>query len=451
MKNMHIKNICLFVLLCCCLCSCKTRQDTVSAAPLLSLQTIDRNGFSETISSKDRVQRFTQTDFLASQPYQKVLRVFGRDAQGKSTSKITSYHSNGYIWQYLEIVEGRANGAYKEWHPNGILKIEANVIEGLGDVSEAAQMSWLFEGKSSVWDEHGTLEAVFHYTKGMLEGNAYHYHPSGQVAKSIPYVQDNIEGDVLVFDEQGRPLEKISFAQGIKHGVAEGKSLNVLSDQGDQGAVGNKVAGWSYHEEYDQGVLKQGSYTCRLFPSLPGVIDGEGYQAIFKEGCLASLIEIHRGQVEGSIRSFHPDGSLKSLYHLQNEKKLGAEWEYYPCSPLPDSLALPSRPKILVFWHDDILQGLTKTWYDNGVLESEREMNQNAMHGLCSAYYKDGSLMLVEEYQRGNLLKGSYFKKGDKQPISRIEDGHGIATLHHGEGYFLRKTSYEKGMPILHE
>lgn len=436
MKNYHLKSLYLFVILCCCLTGCKTRQDVSAPPPLISLQTIDRNGFSETVSAKDRVQRFTQTDFLTSQPYQKVLRIFGRDKQGKSTSKITSYHSNGYIWQYLEIVEGRANGAYKEWHPNGLLKIDANVIEGLGDVSEAAQMSWLFEGKSSVSDEHGSLEAVFHYVKGMLEGTTHYYHPNGQVAKSIPYLQDNIEGDVLVFDEQGRPLEKISFSLGAKHGIAEGKALD---------------ASWGYHEVYDHGVLKQGSYTCQLFPSLPGVIDGEGYQALFKEGHLASLIEIHRGQIEGSIRSFHPDGSLKNLYHLQNEKKLGAEWEYYACSPLSDPLALPPRPKILVFWHDDILQGLTKTWYDNGVLESEREMNQNALHGLCSAYYKDGSLMLMEEYQRGRLLKGSYFKKGDKQPTSRIEDGHGIATLHHAEGYFLRKTSYEKGMPILHE
>ena len=61
------------------------------------------------------------------------------------------------------------------------------------------------------------------------------------------------------------------------------------------------------------------------------------------------------------------------------------------------------------------------------------------------------AFMLMEEYQRGRLWKGSYFKKGDKQPISRIEEGRGIATLHHGEGHFLRKTSYEKGMPILHE
>ncbi len=431
----YLKSI-SFIILLGCLYSCATRQDSEAPAPLVSLQTIDRNGFSETVSSKDRVARFAQTDFLAPQPYQKILRIFGRDKKGTSTSKITSYHSNGQIWQYLEIAEGRAHGTYKEWHPNGVLKIEAQVIEGLGDVTEIAQLSWLFEGKNSVWDDHGNLTAVFHYTKGMLDGQATYYHPNGQIERTIPYVEDNIVGDVFVFDREGHQLEKIPFVQGTKHGIAEGKAVD---------------GSWSYREEYNQGLLQEGSYTCMAFSSLPAVTHGEGYQAIFKDNYLATLLEIRRGKIEGSVRVFHPDSSLKSLYHVHNEKKQGEEWEYYPSSPLRDPLSLPTKPKLLVFWQEDSLQGLTKTWYTNGVLESEREMNQNALHGLCTAYYKDGSLMLMEEYQHGRLFKGSYFKKGDKQPISRVEDGHGTATLHHAEGYFLRKTSYEKGMPLTHE
>ena len=105
----------LFSALLCGLAACKQKQDTSAEPPLVSLQTIDRNGFSETVSTKERVGRFSQTDFLSPQPYQKVLRIYGRDSIGKSTSKITSYHSNGHIWQYLEISEGRANGAYREW------------------------------------------------------------------------------------------------------------------------------------------------------------------------------------------------------------------------------------------------------------------------------------------------------------------------------------------------
>lgn len=430
MKRIHLL-LCLLLLT---FAACQSRQDVATQPVLVSMQTIDRNGFSETISSKDRLQRFAQTDFSAPQPYQKVLRIYERDKKGISRSTITSYHSNGYLLQYLEIVQGRANGAYKEWHPNGMLKIDAHVIEGLGDVSETAQMSWVFEGKNSVWDDHGNLVAEFTYTKGMLDGTAQYYHPNGQISKSLPYVQNLLEGETLTFDENGLVLEKIPFNKGMKNGIAEGKDPR---------------GKWGFYEEYDQGSLQKASYVYSLFPSLPGVINGEGYQAIFDNGRLSSLIEIHHGKPEGSVRFYHPNGSLKSLCHVIKGKKHGEEREFYSSSPTSDPLALPPMTKLLVFWHENILQGLTKTWYDNGVLESEREMNQNQMHGVSTAYYKDGTLMLMEEYQSGKLWKGTYFKRGDKQPVSRVEEGSGVATLYHGEGHFLRKTNYTKGKPDL--
>src|SRR5690349_20519709 len=118
---------------------------------LVSVQIIDRNGFSETISSKDRLESFEKTDFLANQPYQKVLRVFKQGKEGGGTSKISSYHDNGQIWQYLEVENGRAHGAFREWHPNGHLRLEATVIGGTADITEAAQMTWLFDGTCRVW------------------------------------------------------------------------------------------------------------------------------------------------------------------------------------------------------------------------------------------------------------------------------------------------------------
>jgi antitoxin component YwqK of YwqJK toxin-antitoxin module len=92
-----------------------------------------------------------------------------------------------------------------------------------------------------------------------------------------------------------------------------------------------------------------------------------------------------------------------------------------------------------------------KTWYSNGVMESQREINVNKKQGLSFAWYKNGDLMLMEEYENDMLIKGSYFKKGDKAPISRIESGKGLATLYTSDGIFLRKVSYEKGKPKLDE
>ena len=126
---------------------------------LSSIQIVDRNGFKETISAPERLRYYEHTDFFAPQPYEKVMRVYTRNTQGKTPSKMTTYHSNGELWQYLEVVNGRARGYYREWHENGVLRLELTVIEGLGDLSEEAQLSWIFDGPSRAWDSEGHLLA----------------------------------------------------------------------------------------------------------------------------------------------------------------------------------------------------------------------------------------------------------------------------------------------------
>jgi antitoxin component YwqK of YwqJK toxin-antitoxin module len=98
-----------------------------------------------------------------------------------------------------------------------------------------------------------------------------------------------------------------------------------------------------------------------------------------------------------------------------------------------------------------MIQGIVKTWYPNGKLESQREFNQNKKHGTSVAWYENGDVMLIEDYDRDLLLTASYFKIKDPNPTSRIEQGRGIATLYTSHGIFLRKISYEKGKPKIDE
>jgi hypothetical protein len=59
--------------------------------------------------------------------------------------------------------------------------------------------------------------------------------------------------------------------------------------------------------------------------------------------------------------------------------------------------------------------------------------------------------MLIEEYDNDQLVKGIYIKKGEKSPVSVIENGEGIATLYDSDGYFLKKIKYYKGIPTENE
>ena len=57
--------------------------------------------------------------------------------------------------------------------------------------------------------------------------------------------------------------------------------------------------------------------------------------------------------------------------------------------------------------------------------------------------------MAVEEYEHDLLTKGTYFKKGDSIPVSRVQDGEGVATLFDRRGHFLKKVNYAKSRPVV--
>lgn len=410
------------------LCSCGSKTPSDQSDTVISMQVVDRNGFSETISNKERISAFKNTDFLTPQPFQKVLRVYGRNAAGQSSSKITSYHENGQLWQYLEVVDGRAHGFYREWFQNGQQRIEASVVEGVADILDLAQATWVFEGPCKVWDDQGNLTAEFLYDKGLLHTPARYFFPSGKLHKIVPYEQGEIHGSEQAFDEEGNLLEETPYVQGEKQGkaIAYWEKGALLSD-----------------EMYEGGLLKEASYFDPKGQRIAEVKEGSGKMAQFKDGALNALFSISKGIIEGEMQFFRPDGSLHLTHVLQDGKKNGEEWEYYP--PVDGKQPIP---KLCLNWGDDKIQGQVKTWYPSGQKESQRELADNKKHGSAFAWYKNGDLMLMEEYESDLLIKGSYYKKGDKKAVSKIDAGKGVASLYNSDGIFLKKVTYEKGKPI---
>jgi hypothetical protein len=209
------------------LTSC-SQYSNQSLFPLIAIQVEDRNGLTETVSTPERLEGYRQLDFTSPQPYKKVLRIFKKE--GKSHSKITTYHPNGTICQYLEAEEMRAHGSYKEWHANGQIKIEAHIIGGTADISAAAQKDWLFEGTNRVWNEKGQLLANILYSKGTLEGPSFYFYPSGEIEKKLSFKNNLLDGEIIEYHPTGNIRSKTFFKQGSKHGTSLG-IINLLGQK----------------------------------------------------------------------------------------------------------------------------------------------------------------------------------------------------------------------------
>lgn len=405
---------------------CSPRVVAPPPPPVLtSINIIDRNGFSETISSVDRLKQYASTDFLKSQPYQKVLRVYGRDYAGNVRAYITSYYPNGQTKQYLEVVNNRAFGTYQEWHETGAPRLKANITGGEGDIDTAAEKSWLFDGLTEAWDENGNISAQIPYTNGELNGVSLYYHSNGKLWKQVPCCKGNIEGLMQTWLPDGTLFQSTEYKDGYKNGVSK-RYWGM-----------DKIAS---EETFSQGLLIAANYFDICGKLLSEIREGCGFRVLFGKETMSEMQEFRQGIQEGTIKIYDELGRLASSHQIKDGIRNGEEIEYYIGT---------LNPKLSINWVDNKIQGLVKTWYPNGVPESRREMNDNSKNGFLTAWYIDGSLMLVEEYAMDKLVKGEYFVKGERIPISTISLGQGVAILHDSNGNLLKKISYTNGKPEL--
>lgn len=406
------------------LTGCGYSPGRVDSDKMVSINIIDHNGMSETINSKERLGAFEKTDFLSPQPYQKVLRVYGREKNGDVHSCITSYHPNGQLKQYLEAVNNRACGPYKEWHPNGSLKIAATVIGGVADINTHAEQSWLFDGVNRAWDQDSHLIVEVHYSKGELQGETIYYHPNGQIWKLCPYDKGKLHGTTKIYLANGHLFQTVDYQEGEK----EGNAIRYWD--------GKEVA---FQERYAKGLLVEGRYYDCQGRKVSSILNGYGERALFGKKEIHELQEFQNGIQEGRVKIYDDSQNLVSTYSIKKGEKEGDEINYF---------SLSDQPKLLLTWHEGVLQGPVKTWYENGQIESQREMSNNLKQGFLTAWYRNGALMLLEEYDHDKLIKGEYYRMGEKIAVSQIEKGKGIATLFNPEGNFSRKVYYQDGKPI---
>ena len=351
-----------------------------------------------------------------------------KNAAGESVACLTTYYPNGQIRQYLECLNNRAFGRYREWHSNGKIHIQAEIIGGIADLHPSAEAGWLFDGTSYAYDNEGRLEAVICYEKGFLEGLSVYYHANGNVWKECPYHKGVAHGDFLIFTEEGSLLKKQSFCRG----VLSGRSLRY--EPGSQQLLAE--------EEYVQGKLREGRYFDPFTKEeIARVKGGKGEQVIYGKYAIVETRQILRGVPHGKVVVFDETGTnIIQTYSLINGQREGEEVFFFPSG---------EGRKMLLTWSKGVLQGAVKTWYPSGTLESSKELVQNKKNGLLMLYYPTGQVMATEEYAEDLLIKGEYFRPDDRYPFAKVEKGCGTAVFFSPTGGILKKVFYEDGKPAI--
>ena len=107
--------------------------------------------------------------------------------------------------------------------------------------------------------------------------------------------------------------------------------------------------------------------------------------------------------------------------------------DWYLENPL-EPIALPG----------DIAYRLEKQGIAMSVYESEGCIGCGGL-----LFYENGSVMYIEQFEKGIWKQGKYYKKGASQLISEVIDGSGTATIFDPFGNIEKQIVYDKGHAIL--
>lgn len=407
------------------------------AEPALQLiQIVDQQDVVETISNRGRLRQLQRREFAAPQPYKKVLRSYCRDAQHRQRGIISSYYPNGNLMQWLEICDGRAAGDYREWHLNGEIKICAQIVGGIADLTPLAQESWQFDQTCKAFDQKGQLLAQVHYCRGQRQGLEKRFWPTGALRAEIPFHEGSSEGVCREFDQRGHLLQCVSYRKGRLHG----RSLRYWP------------AGTLAHvEDFEGGRLRRGRYWT-FDGRLAGRVEcGSGQRVLFVKGRISERQTYRGGEQTGSVAYYSDDHQLERIAEFQGGRKEGKEVLFHALGVQRDgSCDRANRPipKLEMHWRGDRLQGTVRTWFVSGRLRSCHERSQNLREGNYTCYYPDGQVMFLEQYRQDRLLAGQYFALGERTPCSAVVEGRGIATLFDERGNLTHQINYTEGWPL---
>ncbi len=138
------------------------------------------------------------------------LRAWCELADGTQHGPSLSWYASGKPKAEAHFDEGRLNGAFKLWHPNGQLAEQGFYA--------ADQRHGVF----STFREDGVQRLEQHFANGKRNGEVRRWHANGQLQFVEHYVDGKKHGPAVAYFENGQKEAEGAFRNGNFHGVWRG-------------------------------------------------------------------------------------------------------------------------------------------------------------------------------------------------------------------------------------
>jgi len=120
------------------------------------------------------------------------------------TGIISERYANGSPSLWKTVIDGKSNGLWLEWYPNGTLRYRAYWKDSKGN------------GKWEYFYPNGQLRSESFYIDDITQGLYKSYHENGQLKSDVVYLNGKKEGVELIYDVNGLLLSRKRYKNGVQ-------------------------------------------------------------------------------------------------------------------------------------------------------------------------------------------------------------------------------------------
>jgi|GEM_PF-3556282 len=275
------------------------------------------------------------------------------------------FYENGQKQKQERFSMGILQGEVRTWHANG----ELDEVKSMADKFE--------NGPYEKHYEDGQLQTRGQYVNGEKQGDWEWHHPNGQLAYREIFQSDkHVDGPWRSQHPNGADSLTGSYANGRKEGIWTATHTNGKMKSKTLFKFG--MPSGDFVEFYANG--------------------NKSREGAFGE----STADVKRGREEGAWKEWWENGQLMRTVSYDNGQMKGPCTEWYANGQKRFETifvvgAFLNSPK------DEMMDGMTREWHENGQLMSEGAYMKGLRDGLWKEWYPSGALHTEAIYDKAKL------------------------------------------------
>ncbi|MBF5059556.1 hypothetical protein NEPTK9_001070 [Candidatus Neptunochlamydia vexilliferae] len=336
------------------------------------------------------------------------LAVYSRKGQQKGP--IREFDENGQkVAEYSQNEEGKLEGPYKSWFPDGALQNDCHYASGQ------------FEGEQKQYYPSGQIKLFGHYKNKVRDGLFEQWYEDGNPALRAVFKEGNKDGEFVEWYSNGQMRLKKHFVNSLFHGEQrEWHEDGVLRLEAryDQGKKDGTFRSWAengvliFEGTFDQD-RPMGAHIAyydsgdkmEVFHFLDGKKEGK-HEQYYPDGQL-KVVETFKGDLlEGEAMGYYEDGSQMFIRHFSKGAPTGKQTEFFP----PNEEKGTGIANLYFYNENGKLEGQQKTFYPSGATKTVISYSDGVLHGLKGLWDEEGNLLEESRFEKGKL-EGRHLEK----------------------------------------